>query len=147
MSQIDLDELARGMQPILEEHPEVAAAWVFGSAVRGELRFDSDVDVGILLGERGATAHQHYRLLAALAARIEALTSPHPVDVVLLEPQGPIFCHQALLEGRLVYDADHERRVDFVSDTLVHTFDFRPTHELAVKGQGEGILRRLKEPR
>lgn len=147
MSQLDLDELARGMQPILAEHPEVAAAWVFGSAARGELRFDSDVDVGILLRERGATVHAHDRLLAALAARFEALTSPYPVDVVLLEPQGPIFCHQVLLEGRLIYDADPERRVDFVSDTLVRAFDFRPTHELAVRGQAEGILRRLKERR
>jgi predicted nucleotidyltransferase len=35
---------------LLVRWPSVAAAWLFGSAVRGELRFDSDVDVGVLFG-------------------------------------------------------------------------------------------------
>jgi hypothetical protein len=48
-----------------------------------------------------------------------------------------------LCNGSLAYEADRDRRVDFASETCVRAFDFRPTHELAVRGQKEGLLRRL----
>jgi uncharacterized protein YutE (UPF0331/DUF86 family) len=45
--------------------------------------------------------------------------------------------------GRLVYEADADRRIDFESTTCVRAFDFLPTHELSVRGQREGLLRRM----
>jgi len=108
--------------------------------VRGALRFDSDVDVAVLFAN-GATCRDG--ALAAFAARLEAFTSPYHVDAVDLGEQGVIFAHEVLCTGRLVFEADRERRVDFVSTTCVRAFDFRPTHELAVRGQREGLLRRL----
>jgi hypothetical protein len=82
-------------------------------------------------------------ILAEVAARFEASTAPYPVDAVDLEAQSVIFAHRVLCEGRRVYEADRDRRVDFESRTAVWAFDSRPTHELAVRGQREGILRRL----
>jgi predicted nucleotidyltransferase len=139
---LDLDRLASELRSLLGRYPEIAAAWIFGSAVRGELRFDSDVDVGVLFREG---AGDRERILADLAARLETLTSPYPADVVDLEPQGVIFAHGVLCDGRRVYEADRDRRVDFESDTAVRAFDFRPTYERALRGQREGLLRRLAE--
>jgi predicted nucleotidyltransferase len=140
-----LEALASRMRPILAERPEIAAAWIFGSAARGELRPDSDIDVGILLRTRGETAADHHRMIGALASRLETATAPHPVDVVVLETQGVMFAHRALVEGRLILEADRDRRIDFESDTVVRALDFAPTHALAVRGQAAGIRRRLRE--
>jgi predicted nucleotidyltransferase len=138
---LDLDELAPNLHAVIARHPDIAAVWIFGSAVRHALRSDSDVDFAVLFrrgaGNRAAT-------IADLAARVEKFTAPHPADVMDLEAQGVIFAHRVLCSGRRIYEADRDRRVDFESTTCVRAFDFQPTHELAVRGQKEGLLRRLE---
>lgn len=136
--------LIAGLRPILVRYPEIAAAWVFGSAARQELRADSDIDIGLLLRTKGETAEDHYEMLGDLAARLESVTAPHPIDVVLLEPQGPIFAHEALCDGKLICEPDPERRIQFEADTVARAIDFRPTYELALSGQAHGLRRRLR---
>ncbi|MEX1367207.1 MAG: nucleotidyltransferase domain-containing protein [Nannocystaceae bacterium] len=116
---------------VLGRFPEVAAAWVFGSEARGQARPDSDLDIGLVFRQRGATALDHDRALRTMAAQLEAVVPGRAIDLVVLESQGPIFCHRVLSEGRRVYDADPQRRIDFESETYVRYFDFRPTYELA----------------
>jgi len=140
----DIDRFAEDLRTLASKAPEVAAVWLFGSAVRGALRFDSDVDVAVLF-RRGVEDRD--RLLASFGARLEKFTTPYPVDAVDLAAQGVIFAHAVLTTGRRVYDADRDQRVDFESRTCVRAFDFRPTHDLAVRGQREGIQRRLRELR
>jgi len=132
-------ELDRALAGVLIQFPDIAAAWVFGSEARGTARPDSDLDVGLLLRTRGKTALDVYRDLSTLAARIEQVTHGRSVDVVLLESQGPIFQHQVLRQGRLVYDADPDRRIDFESDAYVRYFDFLPTHEIAARNAVQGM--------
>src|SRR5262245_39784053 len=47
------DQLLRAVSPVLACYPEIAVAYVFGSFARGRARVDSDVDIGIVLRERG----------------------------------------------------------------------------------------------
>jgi predicted nucleotidyltransferase len=122
--------------------PEIAAVYLFGSVARGDPRPDSDVDLGILFRQRGDTALDHHRLLGDFASRIEADLQGRPVDLVVLESQGYLFRHRVLLEGKLLYQADRERRVGFESETCVRAFDFRPTYELATRGRIAAIRRR-----
>lgn len=140
-TELGSERLARELPLLAARHPEIAAVWLFGSAVRGQLRFDSDVDVAVLFAAGSADRE---RILGDLGARLERFTSHHPVDVVDLEPQGVIFAHEVLCSGRRVYEADRERRIDFEWRTSVAAFDFRPTHDLAVRGQRQGLLRRLQ---
>ena len=125
------EPLDRALSRVLEAYPEVVAAWLFGSVARGEARPDSDLDLGIVLRRRGDTALDHHRRLRALAADLETVSEGRTIDLVVLESQGPIFCHRVLSEGRLVHDADRERRIDFESDTHVRYFDFLPTWRIA----------------
>jgi predicted nucleotidyltransferase len=140
-------ELDGGLAEILADFPEVACAWVFGSRARGEARRDSDLDLGLLLRTRGKSAKDVYESVLTLAARAERLVGGARVDVVLLEDQGPIFCHRVLSEGRLVYDADPDRRIDFESDTYVRYFDFLPTYELAARTAAQGMRDWLEKRR
>lgn len=121
----------RAIAAVLEGFPSVAAAWLFGSEARGQARPDSDVDIGILLRDPRLGALDVHAELAVMAARLEAVAPGRVIDLVMLEPQGPVFCHRVLFEGRLVYEADHARRLDFETETCVRYFDWLPTHRLA----------------
>lgn len=140
-----LRDIAREVAGVLEPHPPVFLGYVFGSVARGEARPDSDLDVGIVFAQRGDTARDHLALLGELAARLEGVGGCRHVDLVVLESQGPIFCQRVVSEGVLVYERDPERRVDFESETIVRALDFRPTYELAARGQVKSFRRWLRE--
>ena len=137
-------ELAPGIAEICASYPEIAAAYLFGSRARGDARPDSDLDVGLVLRRRGETAELHHRWLRDLAGRLEALCPGSRVDVVLLEPQGPIFAHRVLCEGVRAYEADRVRRVDFESDTISRALDLLPAHERLARERIHGFRRWLR---
>jgi predicted nucleotidyltransferase len=140
----EIATLIERLRPVLGRDPRIAAAWLFGSAARGELRADSDIDVGILLRDPKSTAADVYELLGELVARLEVVVAPRSVDLVLLEHQGPVFAHEALVDGRLILEQDRQRRIDFEATTVMRGIDFRPTWDLATAGQVDGLRRRLR---
>ncbi|MBI4614539.1 MAG: nucleotidyltransferase domain-containing protein [Planctomycetes bacterium] len=139
-----MEGIRRRSRAIFARYIEISAAYLFGSVARGEARPDSDIDFGLVLRGRGESALEHHRWIRELTCYLEGASGPRPVDVVVLEPQGPLFCHQVLLDGVLLYDADPERRIDFESETLVRAFDFGPTYEIAAHGWIESYRRWLR---
>ena len=137
-------ELGPGIAEACAGYPEIAAAYLFGSRARGDARPDSDLDVGLVLRRRGETVEEHHRWLRDLAGRLESLCPGSLVDVVLLEPQGPIFAHRVLCEGVRVYEADRARRVDFESDTISRALDLLPWHERLARERLRGYRRWLR---
>ncbi|MEM9694384.1 MAG: nucleotidyltransferase domain-containing protein [Myxococcota bacterium] len=112
--------------------PAVAAAWVFGSVARNEARPDSDLDVALLLRDPEATAVTCRRDIQDLAARLETVSSRR-VDLVVLTLRDPIIAQRVLSEGRLVLDADPERRIGFCSNVLARYLDWAPRYEAAAR--------------
>lgn len=145
-SAMDWKLLIDRMRPLLAARPGVAVAWLFGSAARGAMRPDSDVDVAIVFAD-GLPDAERERLLVDLSSRLEGLTSPQPIDVVALEDQGPVFIHRALKDGMRIVVNDEERRVDFESDALVRYLAWKPTWDLAAKEQQQGLRRWLEKYR
>jgi predicted nucleotidyltransferase len=140
---VEVDQLIERLRPLLTRESRIAAAWLFGSAARGELRADSDVDVGVVFA-RGMSAHDRQHVLADLASRLEAATAPRTLDLVDLEDQGHVFVHRALRDGKRIVVNDEERRVDFESDALVWYLDFKPTWDIAAREQQDGMRRWLR---
>ena len=141
----DTAALERRLRPIFRQYPAVAAVYLFGSVSRGTACEGSDLDLGLVL-DRNDSEDRH-RLLGDLAARLEAVAETRPIDLVVLNVQGPVFCHEVILEGRLIYESDRERRIDFESDTIVRALDFRPTLEIATRGYLPAFRRWLRSYR
>lgn len=141
---MDTSTLIERMRPVFAGEQRIAVAWLFGSAARGTMRPDSDVDVGVVFG-RDVPAAERTEVLGDLASRLEAATVPHPVDLVALEEQGHVFVHRALQDGKRIVVHDEERRVDFESDALVWYLDFKPTWDLAAGEQVAGMRRWLQK--
>ncbi len=134
------------MRPVLAARPEIAVAWLFGSAARGTMRSDSDVDVGVVFVP-GIEPTARERLLVDLSSHLEAATQPHPIEVVALEEQGPVFVHRALVDGKRIVVNDEERRVEFEGNAHVRYLDWKPTWDLAANEQQAGMRRWLAKQR
>jgi predicted nucleotidyltransferase len=140
---VDAGQLIEGMRPLFVREPHLAAGWLFGSAARGELRDDSDIDVAVLFVP-GSSRSERTAVIADLASRLEAVVAPRSLDLIDLEQQGSVFVHRVLSEGKRIVVNDEERRVDFESDALVRYLDFKPTWDIAAREQVGGMRRWLK---
>ena len=123
-----MHDLAASVRNVLASAPSVAAAWIFGSMARGDVRDDSDLDVAILLRDPTSTAASESEELLQLAAMLEKAAG-RAVDVVVLGLMDPIIAHRVLSEGTLVFDEDPDRRIDFTSDVLSRYLDWAPLYE------------------
>ena len=94
---------------VCETHPEVIAAWVFGSAASGWAREGSDLDVGILFEDT-----PDLDVLAKLRADLQTALRFDDIDLVPLNRAGPILQFEAV-SGTALNCRDPELRAAFVS--------------------------------
>jgi uncharacterized protein len=87
-----IDELRRMVLAALGEHH--AEVWLFGSCARGDVRNASDIDIGILPGDRLPKG-----FFGELEADIEESTIPYHVDVVDLSRVDPTWLDSIRREG------------------------------------------------
>ena len=108
------------LSAVLADRDEVAVAYLFGSAVRGEMSQLSDIDVGVLLSD-GPQNLLRYR--ARLIEDLSRALAGRSVDVVLLEEAPPALAARAVREGQMLLCRDHTRRVRFEIRTLQRDLD------------------------
>ena len=108
------------------------------------MRRDSDVDVGVVFA-RDVPERDRGRILAELASLLEGAAAPHAVDVVALEEQGWVLIHRAMKDGKRIVVNDEERRVDFEATATSRYLDWKPTWDIAARGQVAGMRRWLKK--
>jgi uncharacterized protein len=115
--------LAGAAQRILSRHPDVVAAYLYGSAARGEPA--ADLDVALLLRDGGMGSRE----LEELTARLEAEGTPHgpPLDVRVLAGTSPRFRANVLRDGQLLFEADRRARLAFEARAMSEWLDFKPT--------------------
>lgn len=86
----------------LEQEPSLLAAYLLGSAARGSLRPDSDVDIALMpMGN----ARLGGIFLVHLGGELSELAR-RPVDLGLLSASNLIYARQALLTGRRIMCRD-----------------------------------------
>lgn len=93
----------------LQKNGDIAAAYLLGSAVRDELRPDSDIDIA-LLPVRGRVISSGDRL--SLAADLEEIAG-RPVDVGVLSTANLVYAKEAVAHGTVIFERDHAARARF----------------------------------
>lgn len=93
----------------LQKNGDIAAAYLLGSAVRDELRPDSDIDIA-LLPVRGRVISSEDRL--SLAADLEEIAG-RPVDVGVLSTANLVYAKEAVAHGRVMFERDRAARARF----------------------------------
>src|SRR5881628_861756 len=99
-----METMPERLRAVLAGHPGVRLGYVFGSAARGALRADSDVDVAVRF-----TARPTLDGLAALAINLD--TAP------------PLLLREVVKEGRLLFAASDDERVAFETAALARYVD------------------------
>src|SRR5660397_140971 len=131
------------------ERTEVVAAYLFGSAARGEVGPLADVDVAVLIDEGVAAppgVEGRSRLVSLqidLAGQLPALAGGRRVDVVILNTAPVHIAFPAVTEGILLQGLESRQRVLFEVDLLRRHTDYRPVLEK----YGHALARRIEEGR
>lgn len=125
MQEFSLEQVREAVRRVLEEEPRVAAAYAYGSRVRGRPLPFSDVDLALVTREGGAPDDPLFaeRLSARIATR---LGTGVEVDAHLAEGLPLPVRGRVVTEGVLLYERDPVRRVRFETSTRRLYFDFLP---------------------
>jgi predicted nucleotidyltransferase len=108
---------------VLSAHPDVAAAYVFGSVAGGTAGPESDVDIAVLFTTPPPHTLDSARF--ALAGELEAALGA-PVDLVVLNDAPVDLSIRVLRHGRLVVDRNPSARIGFEVRTRNEAFDLEP---------------------
>jgi predicted nucleotidyltransferase len=105
---------------VLDDHPEIRIAVLFGSMARGSGRPDSDLDLAVA-ADAPLNASQKTALVADLAQRIG-----RPVDLVDLRNATGLVLREALTQGRRLRMADARLLAELLRRLWLDEADFQP---------------------
>ncbi len=111
---------------------EIAAAYIFGSAITGRMRADSDIDVAVLLNDR-IPARRRFDYRLTLIADLGSALRRSDVDVVILNEAPPLLAHRVLSKGRLIFERSASARVRFQVQTANRYADMIPAFETYIR--------------
>ena len=101
---IEEDDI-RKVNRFFSKHPEIAAAYIFGSVATGRDRKSSDMDLSIMF-KGDPEPMKRIRMETDLSNLLR-----RDVDLVIFAQGSPLLQRQVLCNGRLIYEADPAERV------------------------------------
>jgi predicted nucleotidyltransferase len=142
---VDLEADANdAVRAVLGGEPGVAAAYVFGSAARGQRTPLSDIDVAVLPDpglDEDARRHLQRRLILELGRRLAGV----PVDVRFLDELPIAIAGRVLAEGVRIVDTDPALRVRAEVSIRMRYHDFQSFERVGTEEGLAGLRRRLAD--
>jgi predicted nucleotidyltransferase len=118
------------LREALDREPRIAYALVFGSAARGSMHHESDLDVAVGLA---AGVSLDARETGTLVADLERAAG-RAVDLVFLHEAPPALAYRIFRDGVTLVERDHRAFADRKARAILEYLDFRPLEDLAVRG-------------
>ncbi len=78
--------------------PEIYFAYLFGTANKGELSANSDIDIAVYLKQDSKTT----RLIAGIIGEVENIIPDHYCDLTILNDAGKLVAMEAL-KGKIIF--------------------------------------------
>lgn len=129
---VNLEPVVERVKMVLRDFPQVAGAYLFGS-ILDPCRTDSDIDLGLVL-EPGIKpdSMEGDRLEATIALSLPPVEG-HPFDIVLLNPDKPLFVFRVIKDGKLIYCRNMERITDVMEYVSRRYGDLYPRYRIALE--------------
>lgn len=129
------DTLLNALPPIFSAHPELKLVILFGSAVTGQLRPSSDIDLAVQ-GEGPLNAATKMSLIANLAT-----VTGRAIDLVDLHTVGAPLLAQILRHGKRLHGSD-TAYAQLVTRHLADEADFLPYYRRTLAERREAWIGR-----
>ena len=110
---VDEEQIAQ----VMKETPEVIAAYLFGSAARGETDHFSDVDVAVFL-EDDLPKERRWDIEGRLLDQLFRIVGQDKADVVDLKTAPLWFQRVVITTGRVIYERDRKKREAYERQVL-----------------------------
>ncbi len=130
------DRLLTGMAVMLEADSRFSAAFVFGSAARGELREGSDIDIAFIAAGEDSKASLTGEWLPLLGRL--CLHAGRDVHLIDLTGANHILRFQVFRDGILLFDRDPEATARLLERTLTERFDWLPAMAMMARAMRIG---------
>ncbi|HEX8949575.1 MAG TPA: nucleotidyltransferase domain-containing protein [Dissulfurispiraceae bacterium] len=110
---------------------KIAALYLYGSAVQGRLRIDSDIDIA-LLASYEVDAAERLALISVVESVVSRLLREGGFrqEISVADLRGKYMSislqYKIITEGMLVYEGDRGQRIDFENAVKGEYFDFVP---------------------
>lgn len=124
-------QVADSLQALGQEHPEIVAIYLFGSEAKGRAGPLSDLDVALLLEEPKEAHKRDFMPHLLLVSEVTHACRKFDVDVVMLNEATPLLAYEVIHGGQLLYEADHNRRVEFEARAIQHYLDLVPLYRVS----------------
>lgn len=121
------DNLISNLTEALKKIEGIKVAYLFGSLPQGKVSV-KNVDIALLMDERNASPR--LRVEEKIRSKLSPLSSPLPVDVVLLNSAKALFRHEVIKTGKSIFVRDEEERIQFEVASENEYFDFEPIRNL-----------------
>lgn len=119
--------IAQKIASTLAQHEEIRLAFVFGSAARGALRPDSDVDVAVLAASR-LSPEARLKLMAELSLAVK-----REVDLVDLSTAWGLILRQVLTTGTLALKRSDTAHAMLLKRMLFDQADMEPLRQRIIE--------------
>ena len=123
---MSLDAVEERLRSALAGTSSLHLAVLFGSAARGTMRVDSDIDIGILPRDSEMPLAEELDLQLALCR-----VAGREVDLVRLDNAGTVLRFQIARDGRALFEAHPWAHSRFVAAAAAAYFDFAPALAIA----------------
>jgi uncharacterized protein len=113
---------------ICEAEPAIAAAYLFGSSVKGKTKKSSDIDVALLLNEKKISGFSILDFITAMEKNIG-----RKADVVILNTADEVLKYEVRRQGKLIFERSVEYRKQFEVKSRKSFEDFLYLHKRYIK--------------
>ena len=100
-----VQESIRKIQTELAKKPEILAAYLFGSTIKGYNRPNSDLDIAILVQPSFEIKDYHYQI--ELKDKLNSLIDNFKVDLIVVNYMELPLQYSSVIEGTLIYSKDN----------------------------------------
>jgi len=116
------------LKEIMARYPQINAAYLYGTAAKGKLRPNSDIDVALLVAEPHSTEEINY-LETRVICDIEAAFHRDADVKILNQIEHLPLLHEIFSTGILLVDHDPVERRNFVVKKNQEYLDFLPHYQ------------------